>query len=140
MQHPGPDNSISLLQQKFSGVAKALNKNLFEQNPDKYPYERTGFTAYEKWRSLHDRYKKEKTLQNKYEAAAQATGSAAGMEEGEFESKWPLFQVFYECCVEGNPADAGEQEASGTVHRSVLPGIQQRQPLDDITGRQPVLA
>lgn len=140
LQHPGPDNSTSLLQEKMSGVAKALNKGFLEQNPDKYPHERTGFTVCEKWRSSHARYKQEKKLQNNFDAAAQGTGSAAGTEVRELDSKWPLFQVFYECCVKGDPSDADEQKALGIIQSSVVPGIQQRQPLGDVTGKQPVLA
>ena len=74
---------------------------------------------------MNERFKKEQKLEAKFSAEAQTTGSAAGMELGEFESKWSLYDVFYECCVEGNPADEAEQQCTGSIHRSALPGMQQ---------------
>ena len=52
------------------------------------------------------------------------------MKLGEFESKWSLYDVFYECCVEGNPADEAEQQCTGSIHRSALPGMQQPKAID----------
>ena len=73
---------------------------------------------------MNERFKKEQRLEAKYNSAAQTTGSPAGMEEGEFKSKWPLYGLFYECCAEGNPADESEQQGTGSIHRSALPGMQ----------------
>ena len=85
---------------------------------------------------MNERFKKEQKLEAKFSAEAQTTGSAAGMELGEFESKWSLYDVFYECCVEGNPADEAEQQCTGSIHRSALPGMQQPKAID-ATGEQP---
>ena len=79
---------------------------------------------------MNERFKKEQKLEAKFSAEAQTTGSAAGMELGEFESKWSLYDVFYECCVEGNPADEAEQQCTGSIHRSALPGMQQPKAID----------
>ena len=74
---------------------------------------------------MNERFKKEQKLEAKFSAEAQTTGSAAGMKLGEFESKWSLYDVFHERCVEGNPADEAEQHCTGSIHRSALPGMQQ---------------
>ena len=130
------DCSLFALQRKFSAIAQALNNSFLKQNPVKYPHERSGHTAYEKWRSMNERFKKEQKLEAKFSAEAQTRGSAAGMELGNFESKWPLYDVFYECCVEGNPADEVEQQCTGSIHRSALPGMQQPKAID-APGEQP---
>ena len=88
------------------------------------------------WRSMNERFKKEQKLEAKFNAEAQITGSAAGMDLGEFESKWQLYWVFHECCVEGSPADEVQQRGTGSVHRSVLPGMQQPKATD-VSGGQP---
>lgn len=98
------------------------------------------------------RCKKGQKLERKFNAAAQGTGSAAGIEAGnsraighrliscvspapgaafiEDNKQWPLvrgipqlclFDIFYGCCVAGNPADQGEKDAPDSVHRSALP-------------------
>lgn len=112
-----------------------MNKQFHQLNPHTYPHERTGDSVYIKWRSLNERYKKEKKLEGKFTTKAHETGSAAGMEVGEWKSTWDLFDLFHECCVEGNPADADEQEASGSIHCSALPGMP-RPEVDNESGRQ----
>ena len=116
----------SLFADKVLGIAEALNKKFHRQDPGMYPDERTGFSAYTKCRSMNARFKREQKLKREFNAAAQGTGTAAGRKVGKFKSNWPLFDLFHECCAEGSPADQGEQEVPGSVHRSAPPGMPQR--------------
>ena len=88
-----------------------------------YPDVRTGATAYEKYRSLKAKYILEKKREEGHYAAYKQTGSAADEAIPDFKSSWDLYNTYYECCVEGNMADEGEQINAGIIQRSSLPGM-----------------
>lgn len=59
LQHCDHHYSHLCLQTKYSGIAEALNKQFHRHNPGMYPHERTGSSAYEKCRSMNERFKRE---------------------------------------------------------------------------------
>ena len=92
--------------------------------------------------NLKKEYEKQADLKRQHDAAAEAlakahqqTGSAAFEPVGDFVSNWKFYDLYHECHVAGNPADADQQQGTDIVRRSNLPGVQQADAVD-IPGRQ----
>lgn len=118
------------VQKKYEGVAQALNKKYYDRDPAKYPHQRNGAKCYEKFRSMENRYKKEKVRERQHYGQYQQTGSAADTEVPDFVSTWPAYSHFYECCVEGNMADEDKQIGTAMIRCSALPGMPHHDPAD----------
>ena len=86
--------------------------------------------VYEKHKNMHhmmSRYKKEQKKKEAWDARMHAaehrqsqTGSATGEDLEDFQSDWHCYDDFFQYCVEGNPADAGQQDGYGHVRQSSL--------------------
>lgn len=115
------------MQHKFQKMTEMLNNTFHRSNPVKYPHLRLAKAVYEKHKNLMTTYKQEQKKKEAWDARMHAaeqrqtqTGSATCEDLQDFQSDWHCYDDFFQYCVEGNPADAGQQDGYGHVRQSSL--------------------